>query len=162
MTIYRSSRTMSTKFSIFAENRLGGPSMFHLQSLCENHAREFDKLKNNIDWLVTEEGAESFYELDEDEKDKLVGLLLKALDDQSEWFMECNDADMIMSSLARFMTEPGNDEKEYFVSVTKANAIKYWGHHLDDLIRATHAEYKRDLAMNHVDGQIDERLGMGF
>jgi hypothetical protein len=162
MTINNIYRTIPAKFSIFAEDNNGGPGMFHLQSVCSRRQKEFDKLKNNIEFLVAEERCLTFYELDENEKNQLVGLLLGALDDQTEWLVECKDADMIMSSLGRFMTCLSNSDRDYFVSLMQANAIKYWGEHLNSLIVATRAEYERDLAMNHVDGLISERLGMGF
>lgn len=119
--------------------------MSMILELCTKERKAIDKLINNIDELVVEDKKTSFHGLDEDGQNNVMALLLLALDDPMEWLTECGDADMIMRSFAKYSLTQKPDDKAYFLSLLRINAIKHFAEHLDGFIQQRAAEHEQDL-----------------
>jgi len=162
MTINKQSFTIYGNNVGDHRNYDGGPSMLSILDLCTKDQRSLQKFQSNVDWLVTENKVTSFYDLHDDEKETLVGHLISALDNPQEWVAECKDADMITRSLAKYMQTQKEVDRDYFLTLFKANAVKYWADRLDSFIKSSSRAYERSKRDNHIDSQIQHKLAIGF
>lgn len=162
MTDNKQNYIMSTNNVVDHRNYSGGPNMLSILDLCTRDNRSTQNLLSNIDWLVEEEKVTSFYSLPDDEKEILVGQLISALDYPEEWMANCKDSDMIARSFAKYMSTQKECDRDYYLSLYKANAVKYWAEHLDDFIKTKKYTYQRSSLDNYVDSQIEHKLVIGF
>lgn len=119
--------------------------MLNIIELCEKDAKSTDKFINNIDWLVTEDKKSSFSSLSEPQKEEAVALLIAALEDPAEWFINLDDLDAIVRSLAKFMMTGKSEHRDYAMTLFKANALKHFANFIDDLISTRHQEHQANI-----------------
>lgn len=123
----------------------GGRIMSTALELCTKDQLAIAKLKENIEDLITDQRATSFHNLNEDAQQTVMAHLLLALDDPQEWLANCDDADMIMRSFAKYILTRSIDDLSYFLSLLCENAITHFAEHLDEIIQEKSAEHLRSL-----------------
>lgn len=131
-----------------------GHQLFSILELCTKDERAINRFKNDVEWLVCEENYSSFYDLCETEKYNIVGLLLAALDDPTEWFVNTKNADSIMRYFGKYLCSFKVNDKEHYLNLLKAEAIKHFSEYLDQYIQEQHHQIHQDK-LTETDSQYD-------
>jgi hypothetical protein len=102
--------------------------------------KDKDARKNLIQCIknLVHNGEKSFTDLCEGEQREVVGHLISALDDKSEWLVESNDVDITLSKLIKVMAcstcEDIKNSREEFIEAVQNQAVSYFSQSLDEIM----------------------------
>lgn len=134
-------------------------TMINVLELCTKDQKSIEEFVDDVQSQVVDEGAQSFQSLDEGDQERMVALLIAALDESEDWFINLDDIDMITRSFAKAMRTHEPEDNDYALSLFKVNAIKYFKGHLDDFISIKRREYQAERINDYrADLATDEAL----
>lgn len=110
------------------------PSPMGILDLCIDRDSDRQKFIDEVEWLVYEEKITDLDQCTEMDKMQLAGLLLKALDNPTEWLSQCKDEDMIMGAFATYLISQCATDKNYYLSLITSNVLKYFHYWINDYL----------------------------